>query len=1068
MKRKILIFGLCLSFLQLISGQSNSIQNLSLSGVGGEMKSWEKNVHVVPGHEPYRANDGTTHTFWTLNAEDMPGDIGVEWANPHQLSALIIRYFDGRSVRGPITSRTQEGSRLQVWLNGAWKDIKSTITGSETNVVRYVFDPVTTSRIRLLFTEFSDPTAMRFPDPQGIHICEFEAYEKPPFQIFSTEQITWHQAYGSYLNRSNESAWDDGGFEIGGPLIVEQKQTKVFTDTLRPNLIVTKSDWALNPCAASKKANILTIENGFLKLSLSTLNNKIKETELRNLVTGESVALLGGNTFRITIDGKALQSDSFTVKNITASINKEKTICNLAIDLNYTSLNIVLNYELAHDNHFYHKWLSIQNTAVPVILYDATLSDLDLPNTVDLMAGHELSYPVSRLSKGGFFSCLETMYWDHVGNALTYYPGVSIHSTGKYETEKAVVGVYRNTGEVIGNWDIGVKDWVIEYHDHVSPIKTEWPDFYCEGWAANLGPNELAKFPEQTKKRVEIAGKMGVRYMDSFEPLHEVLTFPEAKIQNWLDLCKQNNIGTGFWIDWGSDTDWSDWSVGKDLGQAKHIMKPLRNKLSVDAETYYSLIKESTKKYGLTAFHWGDFLQVFPVSDSLHPYLSGKQSIYQQGQRVLKTKDEIRSVSPEVMLGADGGMTNPQWVRHVDSRCFGVITDNPYEYDHHPALLQDIHLDRLYSDMNRGYNYRLHYTYLRPWFRQLNTLNHYGHDKTMQHDKAGFRFSLLSALGLAGQLVIHDVPVNVPESEIQFTKYWVDWSIKNKEFLKQNARLFDRTYQVTDVWSTDPDALVGLTHLINDRGFVFLINRGATEQEADLVLALKNNQNFVIKEVYPSTNYLKSNSGYEYKNAEHVQLTVQAKQVRIVLIEPASKAILNNIQVEKEISKVNYDRYIGNWTKENETPYDVSLKSEFSFPANSEKYLAANLTVDSTEIRDPWAYDKAYLVILMQDEAFNSFENWIPDNLVVRNDKGAEEAVFVTINNVKRTLVPFKTARNQRPNLTRCYYLPLMRQECNATKSNRISITLPKKNGLVFSGAYIDLPDQMPDLPNRN
>ena len=650
------------------------------------------------------------------------------------------------------------------------------------------------------------------------YVSEFEAYKTQLFHVFSSDSLTGIGGRGTYLTNYNESAYDDGSTDFIGPLIVEPKQTKVFTDTLRPTLIVAESDWSRQPALARKNGKTLILKNGFLQLTLSA-DDKLDETTLQNLITKETVQLPKSHAFHLLIDNHPFVSDSFRIKDITLS-NDGILAARINVILSNSEFDVTVHYEIRSIDHFYHKWLTVQNDSKSSVLYDVTLSDLDLPNTVDLMAGHELTYPVSRLTSGGFFSCLETMYWDHVGNTLTYYPGKVLNSKDKYETEKAVVGVYRNTGEVIGNWDIGVKDWIIEYHDQVSPIREEWPDFYCKGWAANLGFAAMKASVENTEKRLQTASRMGVKYMDTYEPIYSVLSYPKEEIQQWMDLCNKYHIGTGFWIDWGSGNDWG--------GNGK-VIKPHPNLLSKDSEAYYKLIVRATKEYNLTAFHWGDFLQIFPVTDTVHPYLGGKYSIYQQGQRVLKTGDEIRAVSPNVMLGADGGMTNPQWVRHTDGRCFGVITDNPFEYDHHPALLQDIHLDRLYSDMNRGYNYRLHYTYLRPWFRQLNTLNHYGHDKTMQHDKAGFRFSLLSALSLAGQLVIHDVPVNVPESEIQFTKYWVDWSNKNREYLKQNTRLFDRTYQVTDVWSTDEDALAGFSHIKNDKGFIFLINHGAVE-----------------------------------------------------------------------------------------------------------------------------------------------------------------------------------------------------------------------------------------------
>ena len=68
------------------------------------------------------------------------------------------------------------------------------------------------------------------------------------------------------------------------------------------------------------------------------------------------------------------------------------------------------------------------------------------------MAGQELTYPVSQTEKGGFFSCLETIYWDHRGDTLTYYPGASLAPGGSFQSEKAAVGVFRKRGDYWRGW----------------------------------------------------------------------------------------------------------------------------------------------------------------------------------------------------------------------------------------------------------------------------------------------------------------------------------------------------------------------------------------------------------------------------------------------------------------------------------------------------------------------------------------------------------------------------------------------------------------------------------------
>ena len=69
-----------------------------------------------------------------------------------------------------------------------------------------------------------------------------------------------------------------------------------------------------------------------------------------------------------------------------------------------------------------------------------------------------------------------------------------------------------------------------------------------------------------------------------------------------------------------------------------------------------------------------------------------------------------------------------------------------------PATEPDIHLDRLYADLNRAHLYGLaHENLLRPWYHVLNCVNHFGME-THLHDRAGYRYALLSALASGGRV----------------------------------------------------------------------------------------------------------------------------------------------------------------------------------------------------------------------------------------------------------------------------------------------------------------------------
>ena len=73
----------------------------------------------------------------------------------------------------------------------------------------------------------------------------------------------------------------------------------------------------------------------------------------------------------------------------------------------------------------------------------------------------------------------------------------------------------------------------------------------------------------------------------------------------------------------------------------------------------------------------------------------------------------------------------------------------------------------------------------------------------------------------------------------------------------------------------------------------------------------------------------------------------------------------------------------------------------------------------------------------------------------------------VRVNGVPKTLHAFKTVNvqlqgaNQPEGVVRCFFVDL-EGETQPGQSNQIEITLPIQTGLLFSGAYLDLPDQVP------
>ncbi len=1051
-------------------GLDASAQNLALQAAGAHAQSWEPGVQVVPEHEPSRVNDGSVRTYWTAQSVNLPADIGVEWSVPQKVSAVVVRYVDGRMVPSPGVARTQESTELQYWADGKWATVEHQIYGEETSGVRYTFEPVNTTRIRLLFVEPPDPESRRFPDLLGIYVSELEVYSEAPFQPISSPAGTiGPMVKNSYMDHPNynEALGGDANSDRVGPTIVEPKQPKIFRDTLRPTLIVTETKWAQQRAAVQEQGpHEFRLSNGFLELAISA-NGSLKENRLTNLVTGEQVSLPSSKTFLIKTSEGELSPDQFRVSDVNTS-ESTRDVARLRVHLTSRDGDVAVHYELGKEDHFFHKWLTVTNkTTREMKAMDVTLSSLGMPRTLNLVAGPELTYPIYRMGKGGFFSCLETVYWDHVGDTLTYYPAATILPGKSVDTEKAVVGIYENRGEQIGGWDLGIREWITEYHAHVSPISEGWPDVYSEGWAGNFGLREMLDFPQRAEKRFEVAQKIGIKYMDTYEPLQVALAQPDTVIKRWVDLATRHGVGTGFWYDWGSNANWGGPPVA-----------PSPCKLSPESQGRRAAAVALVKKYQLKAMHWGDFLEIWPCDGTQPGKLTGKYSIYAQGQQALQFGRELHDASPGIMLGADGGMTNPQYVRYADSRSYGVIVggQNAYGYDHYPAVSADIHTDRLYGELNRNYFWDLHTLYLRPSFRLLNIVDHYAHDQTFNHDRAGFRYSLLSGLAMSAQVTFNDIPPEMPDTESEFANKWLSWAKANKEYFKEVDRLFDRSVHHADQWRGDLGSLDGFAHIRSDRGFVFLINSDAVPETAELELKLDgaDSAQFRVSDVYPGSADVKGPHHGNYVQGGKLTVTVPAKQIRILWIAPAASASEKATPPQEASDPQVPSRYVGKWTRVSSTPDTVTLKATFKYPEGRASDLSRSVA-DSVWSKEPWAYDKAYLVFQVQDETETSMANFVPNDLLNVSktstggtsdfgQTGGASAGGVKVNGVYKTLHSFQVVpglRGGKEGFTRCFFVDLD-GEVKPGEDNDVEIVLPIQRGLVFSGAYLDLPDQMP------
>ena len=511
-------------------------------------RSWGA-IDPVAEHEPARLNDGSLHSYWSLRAENIPGDAGLEWHTPQTLASLVVRYFDGRMARSATAARTQHWATVQAWLDGRWRNLDARVIGEETSTVRYVFPPVTTARLRLLFREPPDPELRRTPDRLGIHMAELEAYANVPFQWVESNRVDKSPRKGGYEKLYNEAPAGDGHYDVAGPLIIDPKPSRLFRDTLRPTLIVAESRWAETPCTVKASPEMVWLANGFLQLELSTRGG-LHESGLTNLLTEEPVNAANSVAFELNGAGRTIRpTDLQLIRTDTAGSTAD--LARVRFDLAGAGLAISVHYELQRRSHFYHKWLTITRTAPQEwLLRDVTLTALNLPGTpADLMAGQELTYPVFRMSNGGFFSALEAVYWDHIGDVLTYYPAVTLKPAATYTTERAAVGVYKNTRERIGGWDRGVREWIGRIPRPYLPGSRQ----LARTSTSKAGPPTSASRKRATNPTGPAAGstppaKLGVTDIDAYEPYHQASQYSDEVLRRFTGLASEHGIRTGLWF----------------------------------------------------------------------------------------------------------------------------------------------------------------------------------------------------------------------------------------------------------------------------------------------------------------------------------------------------------------------------------------------------------------------------------------------------------------------------------------------------------------------------------------
>jgi len=136
----------------------------------GTASQWEP---ASAGARAASASDGSMETYAAVtsaasHATELPKDLGIEWSSPRTVSQVRVYHYDN-NYRPAF-----DGQDLQQWDGEQWVSIDDEVTGEDTPNWVHTFEPVTTTRIRLLITAF---------DTMRTAIREFEVYARPVDEV---------------------------------------------------------------------------------------------------------------------------------------------------------------------------------------------------------------------------------------------------------------------------------------------------------------------------------------------------------------------------------------------------------------------------------------------------------------------------------------------------------------------------------------------------------------------------------------------------------------------------------------------------------------------------------------------------------------------------------------------------------------------------------------------------------------------------------------------------------------------------------------------------------------------
>ncbi|GMW00665.1 MAG: hypothetical protein AMXMBFR84_18020 [Candidatus Hydrogenedentota bacterium] len=620
-----------------------------------------------------------------------------------------------------------------------------------------------------------------------------------------------------------------------------------------------------------------TLGNGFLEVRLSLEGKRTESATIENKLIGESYQLAFSPVEAICESG-TISAESFRVTQVESRGSSDMASLTIHGDCGWFKSSV--SYVVARGEHVMRKTVVLHGFTREARVNEVSLFKHEVDASYDLRvhdAGMFSPVVFLRGADGGLFFCAEFLgYFSEVKNRslrFYYYPAHDVVPGHSFRLMTACIGVYGLVGRPYSN----------PYHETGAELD--------EGEASWFREYLMQGAPPQGAPVVEVAGfPFGLEGPSDLETLDQCGWFSAERVYlpNLLRSPASYPHRASVSHRLGDEGISATLALGHDIPQSLHWLALSPHGLPATPDVGACFGFDEFRDYLidryqmlLELYRFRDIevsgTPIVPCSNPGHDHGSGLESLQKAFWGLIEVVAALRESVGHVGCSGPYAAYGAGLARICDWMT-GLA-------DAHPLPLPDIHVGRLFADMNRLYFRRSH-AFLLPLCKMGNTIGfspasspsapYPGADHFpwyCYHDSAGWRYAVLSAVATGHRHRIFAVPADLGEEDRAFARHWFGWQARNLCSHRHVLEILD----CPGLGNVD-----GYAYADARGATVFLFNCSYDEQDVQLRPHLHRDADYVFREVYPCDRLYLGPSNGLFRRDSVLGLRLKPREARVV------------------------------------------------------------------------------------------------------------------------------------------------------------------------------------------